>query len=87
MCAPLQGGEEERRSSPLFVLYLAMEYVLYSSSSILQAGLLLHCEDEEYAAYSNSIARRRGGVHRLLLRFSLQLSMHHTPCPPAHDGG
>ena len=80
-----RGGEEERRSSPLFVLYLAMEYALYSSSSISQVGHLLHQEDEEYAAYT--IARRRGGVHRLLLLSSLQSSTRHTPRPPAHHEG
>ena len=37
-----------------------MEEAAYSFlSSILQAGCLLHCKDEEYAACS--IARKRGG--------------------------
>ena len=85
--APSQGGEEERRSSPLFVLYLVMKYVLYSLSSISRVGRLFHRKDEECTVYSNSIARRRGGVHRLLLRFSSKLSARHTPRPPAHDEG
>ena len=75
--ASLRGGEDERGSSPLFVLYLAMEYVLYSLSSIARVGHLLHREDEEYAAYSNSITRR----------LQCEEEMCHTPCPPAHDGG
>ena len=41
---------EEERSSPLFILYIAMEYVLYSLSSILQVSRLLHRKDEEYNA-------------------------------------
>ena len=32
----------------LLVLYLAMEYMLYSLSSISLLGRLLHREDEEY---------------------------------------
>ena len=84
-CAPLQGEEEEKRSSSLFILYLAMEYTLYSLSSILQLGRFLHCEDEEYAA--SYIARRRGGVHGLLLLSSLGLSTWRNPRPPAYDEG
>ena len=77
--------EEESRISLFFVFYLVMEYTLYSLSSIRQLGHILHCTDKEYAAYS--IARRRGGVHRLLLLSSLQLSTRPTPRPPVYDGG
>ena len=82
-----RGGEEERkrRSSLLLVLYIAMKYMLYSSSSILQVGRLLHREDEKYSLYS--IARRRERVHCLILPSSLQLSARPTPCPPAYDRG
>ena len=75
--------KEERRSSPLFVFYLAMKYASYSLSSILQVGLLLHRKDKEYDVYS--IARRRGGVYPLLLLSSTQVSTGHTPLPPVHD--
>ena len=77
--------EEERRSSLLLVLSLAMEYTSYSLSLISRVGCLLHCEDEEYSVYS--ITRRRGRVHHLLLPSSLQLSMQPTPHPPVYDGG
>ena len=38
--------EEERRSSPLIIFYLSINYILYSSSSILRVGHLLHCKEE-----------------------------------------
>ena len=54
---------------------------------IILTDIFLHCKDKEYAAYSNSIVRRRGGVHPLLLLSSSQLSARHPPCPHAYDGG
>ena len=62
-----------------------MEYASYSPSSILQLGRFLHCEEEEYAAYS--IARRRREVYVLLLLSSLHSSTRCTPCPLAHTQG
>ena len=55
---PVLNYEEERKTWPpcngvgglLLVLHLAMEFMLCSSSSILQVGCLLHREDEEYNA-------------------------------------
>ena len=62
-----------------------MECALYSSSSISRVGCLLHRKDEEYTVYS--IARRKGGVHHLLLLSPLRWIKCHTSCPLAHDGG
>ena len=53
-----RGGEEENMSSPLLVLNLAMEYVLYSSSSIVRMRSTLRTPsqggEEKYTVYYSS---------------------------------